>query len=627
MFNNDLQNYIFLEKYSRWDYNKDRRETFEEAVDRSIAHAHFMVGDKIHPSVYEELREGMMTMEAFPSLRFFQTAGEEATRHPQSIFNCSYLPVIDHRAFSETLLLLGLGVGVGYSVEKKYVKQLPEILSYRDWSGHREIVIEDSLEGWAHSLNQAFYYWFSGIDPTFNFSKLRPKGSPLKTRGGYSSGPEPFEEALEKIREIMGRGAGRKLEPIEVHDIQCHIASAIVSGGFRRSAMISLFDIRDKDMFGSKMGTWYEDNPQRRYANNSFVLEKEYGERWWESKVREIFDGGYGEPGIFSRLAADSGRPKGRKTAEWGTNPCGEVVLRPFQFCNLSIANIRAEDNYDTIARKTRLATIWGTIQATADHFPGNRREWGINQVEERLLGVDLNGQRDNEFFHSAESVKGFDFEGLNDLVKSVNAEYANLFGIRPGAALTSAKPAGNSSVLFDTASGIHPRHAEFYIRRVQVLQTSPMAAFLASRGVPFVELTQDTKNTLVFDFPVESPLADAPFKGELSAIEQLEYWKQIKTRWTDHNPSVTIDYLEGEKMDIARWLSDNQKIIGGLSFFPYTDVKYDNAPYETIDEETYNELASALFIDWEEYWNYDKEYFNPTREFACVGGACDIQL
>lgn len=972
----DMQNFIFNDKYAKWDWDKNKRETFTEAIDRSIAHANFMVGNKLTPDEYAELKEGMLSMAAFPSLRYFQTAGVEATRHPQSMFNCSFLPVIDFDCFAETLFLLGLGVGVGYSVENKFVKQLPEIPMLRNFAGNREIIFKDSLEGWAHGVRQAFYLWSSGIDPVFNFSELRPKGSPLKTRGGYSSGPEPFEESLEAIREIILGAAGRKLETIEAHDIQCHIASAIVSGGFRRSAMISLFDPTDDQMFNSKMGDWYTENIQRRYANNSFVVNREYSDQWWKKKLNAVFEGGWGEPGIFSRYAAQQTFPKRRQyNDDMGTNPClvegtmvqtkgghypienlvgkevevwngsswqtvnnfritgnnqkvstivlqngqritatnyhkfiledgsrkelkdlvvgdklqiseaplthgtktiegayalgfwvgdgtingsgnpvlriyqpkyncinglinslqqmaigkvntnaitevaisepvknydselvnfsgltvrkenfqpflnretglpkilfecnletkleflaglfdadgtiidgkngfayqfssvyfnlisdvqlllktvgidsklklnkkagkkdfgkrggtyntkncyrltisqsnsinlsnmivferlpsfadrevkysvkpkwneivaiensgiaetvycctvegnhqfslsngldvgqcGEVILNPFQFCNLSIANVRPEDTFESLKQKVRLAAIWGTIQATADYFPGIRREWSANQIRERLLGVDLNGQMDNENFSVKEKLDDFQLEELKNYVNEVNAEYAKRFGIRPAAASTCGKPAGNSSLLFDTASGIGARHSEYYIRRVQVLQTSPMATFLKENNVPFENLVQDSMNTLVFDFPMQSPNTNAKFKGERSAVEQLEQWKQIKVRFTEHNPSVTIDYRQNEVNDVVDWIIENQAITGGLSFLPFDDVKYDNAPYEEIDKETYDRMVSEIDIDWKTYKNFDEAYFNPGREFACSGGSCEV--
>lgn len=625
----DLQQFQLLDKYLRWDYEKGQRETFTEAIDRSMNFAKFKHFNKINESVFDELEAAMHSMDAFPSLRYFQTAGPEATRHPQSIFNCSYLAIDSITSFSETLFLLGLGVGVGYSVERRFTNQLPKVSEYKEWIGSREIVIADSLEGWAHALQQGIYYLYSGIEPKFNFSKLRPAGSPLLTRGGYASGPQPFADALESIVQVFKGASGRKLEPIECHDILCYIAGAIVSGGFRRSAMISLFDVNDSAMFYSKMDDWYTANPQRRFANNSFVVEKEYSLQWWERKMFEVFDGGYGEPGLFSRLAANYTKPDRRVgyVGGFGTNPCGEVVLRPRQFCNLSIANIRADDTLETIKEKARLATIWGTIQAAEDYFPNIDKRWSHNQVIERLLGVDLNGQRDNHLFKDSNALVDLALEEIKQVVIETNLEYAKKLGIRPGAALTCAKPAGNSSVLFDTASGGKPRFAPYYIRRVQVLGISPLASFLASRNVPFAELGMNDKQTLVFSFPVESPEKNTVFAGQSDTLEQLEYWKQIKTRYTEHNPSVTIDYNPNEERLVGKWLFENQNIIGGLSFFPYSNVKYENAPYEEITEQQYNEMKNSFSIDWEAFSNYDEAYFNPTKEFACVGGACDTHL
>lgn len=624
-----LQHFTFLDKYSRWLYSEGRRETFAEAVERSMAHADYVTKGRLQPGLREELKNGMLTMEAFPSMRWFQNAGAAARRHPQSIYNCSYMPVLDFSAFYETMFLLGLGVGVGYSVERLYVNRLPQTSTEGRGLKPKEIVVADSLEGWCEALDEALHAWWVGRDTKIDYSQVRPAGSPLITRGGTASGPEPLEGALNSIKEIVMRAGGRQLRPIEVHDIQCFIASAIVSGGHRRSAMISLFDVQDREMMESKSGEWYKNQKQRGYANNSGVINRAMSEFEVDKYMQNVFDSYSGEPGIFSRWAANNTRPERRNHSMYGTNPCGEVVLNPWQFCNLSIANVRPNDTIVDLQRKVRLAAIWGTIMACVDDFNGLRDEWRQNQSAERLLGVDLNGQRDCQLFNDpVERINTF--SKLMPLATQTNFQYSRNFGIRRAAAVTCAKPAGNSSTFFDTASGIHGRFAPYYIRRVQCQIESPVSKYLIAQGVhcePLNQVDWAAASTVVFDFYVKSPQS-AAYGSALSAVDQLDYWRDVKMAWCEHNPSCTIMYRESERKAISDWVFKNQRIIGGISFLPIDDHIYPQAPYQPISEGEYHRLrAEAPQLNWGDFARYDEMFFNEEREYACVGGACDITL
>lgn len=625
-----LQSFQLFDKYLRWRWDLNRRETFEEAVDRNIDYAKWLTKEKLDDEIYELLRTNMLNFSVFPSMRFFQNAGEPAKNHPQSIFNCAYMPIIDVDCFGETLHNLGLGIGQGYSVEKRFVDLLPEVGYFYGSISTPNHVVEDSLKGWKDVLDFALTRWFKGIAINIDYSKIRPAGSPLKTRGGTASGSEPFKQALNKISLIMYGAQGRKLKPIEVHDILCYIASAIVSGGHRRSAMIALFDKDDQEMLNCKTGEWYKEdqNPQRAFANNSFVVEEKWGIDTWRDNLETVFNG-YGEPGIYSRYAAKLTMPERRsKDFEFGCNPCGEVNLRPFEFCNLSIANIRSNDKPVDIFTKAYIAAIWGTIQSCVQDFPELRKEWTENQIEERLLGVDLNGQRDNPLFNNPENSVTI-LKVAQDIVIETNAMYAAILGINQSAATTVAKPAGNSSTLFDTASGIGKRYSKFYVRRVQCSFNSPVGKFLMAQGVPYDFLRNTSKwsnsSIVVFEFPVKSPEGSV-FKKDENAIEQLQYWKTVKLQYCEHNPSFTVDYEESEKKEIVKWIYENQNIFSGIAFMPKDTTWHPQMPYEEIDENTYKKMVSEMpHVNWDNLKFYDYQFENEQREFACSGDACEV--
>lgn len=621
----DLGYFQFYDKYSRYMWDKGRFETFEEAVERSIDHAKYIVGDALTESEYDELRQGMLKHEAFPSMRWFQMAGEPARLFPQSIFNCSYMPIDSIEAFSEALFLLGLGVGVGYSVERHYVARLP-VVQQTDYV--QKIVVQDSLEGWRNALDSFIRACFRGDMIELDVSLVRPAGAPLKTRGGVASGPEPFVAALNAIKDIFVSATGRKLKPIEAHDIMCFIASAIVSGGVRRSAMISLFSKDDVEMLQCKAPSQIEGNKQRYYANNSMVIDDELDRRTWLKIFELIDEDGNGEPGIFNRFAANEMIPLRRKQAVFGTNPCGEVNLRPMQFCNLSIANVRANDLLIDMARKVRLATIWGTIMACVDNFPLLRSQWTRNQLEERLLGVDLNGVNDNTMFHETNPMRKAYFDVLYIVALETNKKFADRFGINVAAAITCNKPAGNSSVFFNTASGMHPRYAEYYIRRVTTSINSSIGQFLMQRGVkcePVNGVDWSAAQNVVFEFLVEA--RGAKTRNSMSTQEMLDLWLDLKVHWCEHNPSATIYYDRSEVEMIGNWLFDHQDKIGGITFLPRQNTFWKQAPYEEISEEEYERLSAlAPKIDWKEFLEFDQMYrTNMMQEFACVSGVCEV--
>ena len=628
-----LQSFQFYEKYSKWNSQEGRRETFEEAVERSIQWAIKQTDGVLGDEIYNALRNGMLEKKAFPSMRLFQVAGVEAERHPESIFNCSYLKVDRIKAFTQTMWLLGLGVGVGYSVEKMNVSKLPEVkpFIFDNHGGLKSLItFEDSLEGWVKGFEIALRNFFDGIPTQFDYSKIRPSGSPLITRGGVASGPEPLQEAMREIEKIFFNAQGRKLTTLECHDIQCFTASAIVSGGFRRSAMIALFDENDELMLHCKDSENIKNNKQRYFANNSLVVEGFKPLTWWEDLMVPVLKQKTGEPGIFSRFAAKFSIPERRiYKDDFGTNPCGEIILRPSQFCNLSIANVTSEDTILDLIQKVYLATIWGTIMSSVDNFTDQiEPEWSKNQKEERLLGVDLNGQRDNALFNNPKS-RNIVLERLSEFAVAVNKMFANELGIKQAAAVTCAKPAGNSSVFFGTASGCHGRYSPYYIRRASCKINSPVYNFLKFHDVPYVfadGVDWHSSTTVLFEFPIKSPDSSV-FVSDLSAKEQLEYWADVKTCYTEHNPSVTISYNENEIESIVKWLYDCQAIATGLSFFPKEDATYKNAPYEKITEEQYKKLKNEFPIfSWESLKYFDNiSQVGLSKEFACVGGVCEI--
>ena len=623
-FPTQLQKFQFYDKYSRFDYELGRRETWLETVNRATAYLRELSHNRLDDETYERVRQGILQMKAMPSMRLLAMAGPAARRNNVAIYNCSYMPVDSIDSFVEALVISMSGCGVGYSVERRYVEQLPRI---RRQSGRPAKLhpVVDSSEGWAEAVRDGLNTWFSGEDIRFDYSLVRPAGAPLRTKGGRASGPEPLRKMLEFARARILARQGSFLRPIDAHDIMCAVGDAAVSGGVRRTAMISLFDYDDMEMRHSKNGDFSRDNSQRWNANNSAVWpERELTQAEIARFVLDMVDSGRGEPGIFNRQACVSTRPERRKAADFGTNPCGEIILRPYQFCNLSSAVARAEDTAETLREKVELATIIGTIQSMATHFPGLRDEWRKNCSEERLLGVDLNGQLDSPVAQDPAVQRE-----LQHVAVETNRVYAEKLGINQSASVTCVKPSGNSSQLLNSASGIHARWSPYYIRNVRISGHSPVYKVLHDAGVPMDPengQTRDEATTWVAHFPVKAPAA-AIKRNERSALQQCDYWLQNKVNYTEHNPSVTITYQPDEVLDIVRWIWENQDKIGGMAFLPAFDAQYDQMPYVEIDRDEYERLA-AVFpeIDFSKIYRYEeKDLTTAAQELACLAGSCDI--
>jgi ribonucleoside-triphosphate reductase len=628
-FPNQIQKFQYYDKYARFNYDLGRRETWIETVDRAVTYLRELSEEKLPQTDYDRIRTAILNMSASPSMRLLAMAGEAAKRQNIAIYNCSYLPIDSIDSLVEELIIAMAGCGVGFSVESQYVDKLPEVklqIAYPNpgWSV-TSMVIEDSTEGWADALREGLTHWFNGSDVLFDYSKIRPAGTPLRIKGGRASGAGPFQDLLTFTRKVILARQGKQLRPIDAHDIACKIGEAIVSGGVRRTALISLFDYDDKEMLECKNGDNIVGNEQRWMANNSAVWPKNITNEQITIQMREMRDGMRGEPGIFSRSNANSLKPTRRKEANYGTNPCGEINLRPYEFCNLSIAIARAEDTEETLREKVEIATIIGTIQSMATNFPGLRDIWKQNCQEERLLGVDINGQMDSLVAQDP-SVMLL----LREHAIATNKKYAEILGIPQSAAVTCVKPSGNSGVLFNCASGLHARWAPYYIRNVRVQAASPLRKVLEDAGVPMDPENgqlRETATTWVIHFPVKSP-EGAVTRHDRSALEQCEYWLKSKLNWTEHNPSVTINYQPIEFDGLLQWVIDHKDVIGGMSFLPTHDAQYAQMPNEEISQVKYLLLAATFpDIDFSLLWAYEKEdYTTSSQELACVSGACSIE-
>lgn len=622
-----LQKFQFFDKYSRFNYELGRRETWIETVDRAVDFLHELArpyGD-LGAETYERIRRAILEMKVMPSMRLLAMAGPAARRNNISIYNCSYQPVESIDSFCEALIISMSGCGVGYSVESRYVENFPRIK--RQTGAAPELyVVEDSAEGWAHALRFGLERWFEGGDVRFDLSLVRPAGAPLRTKGGRASGPEPLRAMLDFMRRRILARQGSFLRPLDAHDMMCAVGSAAVSGGVRRTAMISLFDYDDDEMRLCKSGDFERENSQRWNANNSAVWPAHgLDQIQFTRQFLEMVESGRGEPGIFNRQMARDLRPSRRQDAEFGTNPCGEIVLRPWQFCNLSAVVARADDTIDTMREKVELATIVGTIQSLATHFPGLRPMWQENCEEERLLGVDITGQMDSPIAQDA-GVK----DGLRHVAIEVNRLTARALGINQSASITCVKPSGNTSQLVDCSSGLHARWAPYYIRNVRVAASSPLAKVLRDAGAPMSPENgddPDNPRTWVVSFPVKAP-DGAITRNDRSAIEQCEFWLQNKLHWTEHNPSVTITYRPDEVIDLMKWVWDHRDKIGGMAFLPAFDAKYDQLPYIEISKEEYERRAAEFpEIDFSKVYRYESEdHTNAAQELACSAGVCEIE-
>ncbi len=625
-FPTDLQKFQFYDKYSRFNYDLGRRETWIETVDRSVDFLHELAGERLPRETYERIRRGILEMRAMPSMRLLAMAGAAARRNNITIYNCSYMPVESIDAFVEALIISMSGCGVGYSVERKYVENFPRV-KRQAGKAPTTYFVEDSAEGWADALRFGLETWFDGGDVKFDLGLLRAAGAPLKTKGGRASGPEPLRKMFEFIRTRVLARQGSFLRSLDAHDIMCAVGNAAVSGGVRRTAMISLFDYDDNEMLHAKDGDFERENSQRWNANNSAVLPR--GGLTQLEFARFFLDmaqGGRGEPGIFNRDSAVAMRPSRRKEAEFGTNPCGEIVLRPFEFCNLSVAVARQSDTYESLQDKVELASIIGTIQSLATHFPGLRKQWQDNCEEERLLGVDINGQLDSPIAQDANVQRA-----LREVAIETNRVVASQLNINQSVSVTCVKPSGNSSQLLNCSSGIHARWSPYYIRNVRVATHSPIYKVMRDAGAPMDPengQTPEDANTYVIHFPVKSP-DGAITRQDRTAIQQCEYWLQNKLNWTEHNPSVTITYQPHEVLDLMKWVWEHVDYLGGITFLPAFDAMYDQMPYHEIDAGEYEKLKAHFpAIDFSKLYRYEEEDLTTAaQELACLAGVCDVDF
>lgn len=630
-FPTELQKFQFFDKYSRFDYDKGRRETWIETVNRSIEYLTDLSDNKLPKSEYERIRKFMLEMKATPAMRLIAMAGKAAKRQNISIYNCSFTIIDSLDAIVEELIIAMAGCGIGYSVERQFVEKLPEVKMQTGEISETHTVA-DSTEGWADAFRIGLTTWFNGGNLQFDYSLIRANGAPLKIKGGRASGPGPLKNLLDFTRTIILRRQGQNLRPIDVHDILCKLGEAIVAGGVRRSALICLFDMDDDEMMNCKNGENLVGNEQRWMANNSAVWTEDVTQGQLLKQMFTMIDGQRGEPGIFSRYNANKIIPERRAkfgVKYFGTNPCGEINLRPYEFCNLSIAIARPDDTEETLKEKIEVATIIGTIQSMAVNFPGLRDIWRKNCEEERLLGVDINGWLDCPILRPSNPDLDKVLRRLRDHAVDTNKLYAEMLGIPQSAAVTCVKPSGNSSQLFNCSSGIHPRHFKYYVRNVRVQASSPLKQLLQEAGVPMdPENGQNEANATAYvvHFPVASP-EGAVLREQMSALDQLEYWLKSKLNWTEHNPSVTIMYKPDEVIDIIKWVWDHKQFVGGLSFLPADDAQYSQMPYERISHEEYDKrVADFPKIDFSRLFVLEHEDFTTSAgELACVSGVCDI--
>lgn len=618
---NLYQQFIHLSRYSRWLDTEKRRETWEETVDRYITHVIKPVL-KDDP-VVEEIRQAIINIEVMPSMRGMMTAGKALDRDNTCLFNCSYVPVDHPRAFDESMFILLCGTGVGFSVERQYVTKLPEVPdSFED--ADTTIVVADSKEGWASAYRELIALLYSGRVPRFDVSKVRPAGARLKTFGGRASGPAPLVDLFNFTIATFRRAQGRKLSSIECHDIMCKIGEVVVVGGVRRSAMISLSNLSDDRMRHAKSGNWWETSPYRALANNSVCYTEKPDMETFLREWTALVESKSGERGIFNRVASQKQAAKnGRRDAVWdfGTNPCSEIILRPNQFCNLSEPIVRSDDTFETLARKIRLATIIGTVQSTYTKFPYLRKIWQRNTNEERLLGVSLTGIMDNP------SLMDIDLSELKQVAIDTNAEYADKLGIERSAAITCVKPSGTVSQLVDSASGIHARHNAYYIRTVRGDNKDPLTQFMKDAGIPNEPCVMKPETTTVFSFPQKAPEGSIT-RHDMTAIEQLEVWLKFQREWCEHKPSITVSVRDSEWLDVGAFVYRHFDEMSGVSFLPYADHTYQQAPYQDIDAETYERLAADLptSVDWSILSMYESEdNTSGSQTLSCMAGVCEI--
>ena len=618
------QQYIHKSRYARYLPTENRRETWEETVGRYMNFWEKR-GVKFKANEAEELEEAILDMDIMPSMRALMTAGEALDRDNVAGFNCSYITIDNPRAFDEMMYILMCGTGVGFSVERQYIKKLPEIAE--DFHDTDTIIhVADSKIGWAKSYRELVSLLYSGQLPKWEISGVRPAGSALKTFGGRASGPEPLVDLFNFTVSVFKNSTGRKLNSLECHDLCCKIAQVVVVGGGRRSALISLSNLTDDRIRRAKHGQWWVDEPQRGLSNNSACYTETPDFGAFINEWRSLYESKSGERGIFSRIASQKQAARnGRRDAErdFGTNPCSEIILRPNQFCNLSEVVVRPTDTFQSLQRKVRNATILGTLQATLTDFRYLRKVWEDNTKEEALLGVSLTGILDSSLTNLKNKNLPTVLQSLRDEAIKTNKEWSKRLGIAQSAAITCVKPSGTVSQLVDSASGIHPRYSQYYIRRVRADMRDPLCKVLEDAGVPS-EVDITSPSTKVFSFPKKSP-KDAVLASEQKAKDQLKLWSIYQEHWCEHKPSITVYYRDNEFLGIGDWVYNNFDSVSGISFLPYSDHTYEQAPYEEITKEQYNKMVKGFPKEFN--WDIDESQDNTegAQTLACVGGACEL--
>lgn len=652
----DYQAFIHTSRYARWLDEENRRETWGETVARYIDNVVAPKADGVAKTgEVGDIEQAILDLEIMPSMRALMTAGPALERDNTAGYNCSYLPVDDPKSFDEAMFILLCGTGVGFSVERQYISKLPEVPDQL-FVSEDVIVVHDSKEGWAKAFRKLVAMLYAGEIPTWDTSKVRKAGAKLKTFGGRASGPAPLED-LFRFTVAMFKGAqGRKLSSIECHDLMCKIGEVVVVGGVRRSAMISLSNLSDDRMRHAKSGNWWENQGQRALANNSVAYTEKPDMETFMREWLSLVESKSGERGIFNRQAskkqaAKNGRRKlyeddiiawndapdnkgwerlegKQKVAyDFGTNPCSEIILRPYQFCNLTEVVVRATDTLEDLERKVKLATILGTIQSTYTHFPYLRKIWQKNTEEERLLGVSLTGIMDSKLLGPSNAGLDKTLKRLKDVAVATNAEWAERLGIPASAAITCVKPSGTVSQLVDSASGIHARHSAYYIRTVRGDNKDPLTQFMKDQGIPNEPCVMKPETTTVFSFPQKSPVG-AITRNDMTAIEQLELWLIYQRHWCEHKPSVTVTVREQEWMEVGAWVFKHFDEVSGVSFLPHSDHSYQQAPYQDCSEREYLDALAMMpeRIDWTKLSDYEKEDMTKSAQtFACSSGVCEI--
>lgn len=629
----DYSAFIATSRYARWLDDEKRRENWGETVSRYMINVVF---PKVDANTAQEIEDAILSLSVAPSMRALMTAGPALERDNTAGYNCSYLPVDDPKSFDEAMFILLCGTGVGFSVERQYISKLPEVPDTL-FPSEDVIVVHDSKEGWAKSLRKVIAMLYAGEIPKWDVSKVRPAGAKLKTFGGRASGPAPLVELFNFAVTLFKGAKGRKLSSIECHDLMCKIGEVVVVGGVRRSAMISLSNLSDDRMRHAKSGNWWADNGHRALANNSVAYTEKPDMETFMREWLSLVESKSGERGVFSRPASKKQAMKsGRRDAnyDFGTNPCSEIILRPYQFCNLTEVVVRATDTLKDLERKVRLATILGTIQSTYTHFPYLRKIWQKNTEEERLLGVSLTGIMDNALMNGVWSGNMAGdlplselLEHLKNVAIATNAEWAARLGIPASSAITCVKPSGTVSQLVDSASGIHARHSAYYIRTVRGDNKDPLTQFMKDMGVPSEPCVMKPDTTTVFSFPQKSP-EGAITRNDMTAIEQLELWLIYQRHWCEHKPSITVTVRDHEWMEVGAWVYKHFDEVSGVSFLPHSDHTYQQAPYQEISEREYLDALALMpeRIDWSKLSEYETEDTSKgTSTFACTGGVCEI--